>query len=253
MGEIYNVPLEYWNGDGLSRIASAVGIPLFMDHLTSSGSRISFARVCVDIPADSTFPDRFDITSRDASITIHVEYQGVPSRCVHCHVYGHETKTCLSAQVTKLIELQKSIEDRVEPDEGWTKVKDKGKRKASEQSSPALIDPTEVTSSSNGRGDDQEIVFHSEVADIQTGVVEIAATATDHVAAFHSEVLEIAKTLNPAAEGIIQSMELEGKDVVSTGSPEMQGGKVDSGRKGGSSNKQKSSGKASGSQKKKKR
>ncbi|KAL7204694.1 hypothetical protein ACSBR2_017739 [Camellia fascicularis] len=77
--KFYNIPLEYWDGDCLSRIASAVGVPLFMDQLTSSGSKISFARVCVDIPADSAFPDSFVITSGDVSINIHVEYQGVPS------------------------------------------------------------------------------------------------------------------------------------------------------------------------------
>ncbi|GMP97031.1 hypothetical protein CsSME_00045439 [Camellia sinensis var. sinensis] len=47
--KFYNIPMEFWNGDGLSRIASAVGVPLFMDQLTSSGNIISFARVCVDI------------------------------------------------------------------------------------------------------------------------------------------------------------------------------------------------------------
>ncbi|KAL7163729.1 hypothetical protein ACSBR2_039783 [Camellia fascicularis] len=103
--KFYNIPLEYWDGDGLSRIASAVGVPLFMDQPTSSGSRISFARVCVNIQADSIFPDNFVITSGDESISIRVEYQGVPSKCVHCNVFGHDTKTCLSAQVTKLIEL----------------------------------------------------------------------------------------------------------------------------------------------------
>lgn len=39
--KFYNIPLEFWNGDGLSRIASAVGTPLFMDQLTVSGNRIS--------------------------------------------------------------------------------------------------------------------------------------------------------------------------------------------------------------------
>ncbi|KAL7181461.1 hypothetical protein ACSBR1_040367 [Camellia fascicularis] len=68
------------------------------------------------MPADSAFPDSFVITSGDVSINIHVEYQGVPSRCMHCHVFGHDTKTCLSAQVTKLIELQKNTEERVESD-----------------------------------------------------------------------------------------------------------------------------------------
>lgn len=76
--KFYNIPLEYWDEDGLSRIASAVGVPLFMDQPTSSGSRISFARVCVNIQADSLFPDNFVITSGDESISIRVEYQGVP-------------------------------------------------------------------------------------------------------------------------------------------------------------------------------
>ncbi|CAL5409216.1 unnamed protein product [Camellia sinensis] len=38
--KFHNIPLEYWDGDGLGRIASAVGVPLFMDQLTSSGSRL---------------------------------------------------------------------------------------------------------------------------------------------------------------------------------------------------------------------
>ncbi|KAL7235477.1 hypothetical protein ACSBR1_018886 [Camellia fascicularis] len=43
--KLFNVPMEYWDDEGLSRIASKIGVPLFMDYLTSSGNRISFARV----------------------------------------------------------------------------------------------------------------------------------------------------------------------------------------------------------------
>ena len=35
---IYNIPLEYWNSDGLSHIASALGKPLHVDKLTASCS-----------------------------------------------------------------------------------------------------------------------------------------------------------------------------------------------------------------------
>ncbi|KAL7225063.1 hypothetical protein ACSBR1_020377 [Camellia fascicularis] len=91
------------NGDGLSRIAGAVGVPLFMDQLTSSGNIISFARVCVDIQADSTFPEYFFISSEGESMEIQVEYQGVSTRCTHCNVFGHETKLCVSSQVSKLL------------------------------------------------------------------------------------------------------------------------------------------------------
>ncbi|KAL7234526.1 hypothetical protein ACSBR1_018022 [Camellia fascicularis] len=229
--KFYNIPLEYWDRDGLSRISSAVGIPLFMDQLTSSGSRISFARVCVDIPVDSAFPDNFVITSGDVSINIHVEYQGVPSRCVHCH---------------------KNTEDRVESDEGWTKVKDKGKRKVGEQSPPDHTDPTEAISSSAEMRDALVTDFHSEGAVLHSEVVEIAANATDQVAAFHSEVVEIAKIINPAAEEFIKSIKHAEKEDVRATSLEMQGGKEDGGIKVGSSTKHKSSGRTSGSQKKKK-
>ncbi|XP_028100106.1 uncharacterized protein LOC114299541 [Camellia sinensis] len=223
--KFYNIPLEYWDGDGLSRIASAVGVPLFMDQLTSLGSRISFARVCVDIPTDFVFPDSFVITSGDVSINIRVEYQGVPSRCEHCNVFGHETKNCLSAQVTKLIKLQKNNEDMVESDAGWTKVKDKGKRKAGEQPTSGHTDPTEVTSSSAEIRDDLE-------AD---NVAFIAAKTTDHVAAFHSGVVEIAKIINLATEEFIKSIEHAEKEEVCAASSEMQEKKMDSGINAGCS------------------
>ncbi|XP_028059832.1 uncharacterized protein LOC114263483 [Camellia sinensis] len=151
--KFYNVPLEYWDGDGLSRVASAVGVPLLLDQLTSSGSRISFARVCVDILAVSAFPDSFALTSGDDSITIQVEYQGVPSRCMHCQVFGHDTKTCLSAQVEKLVELQKNTEERVESVGGWMKVKDKGKRKIGDHSAPVQNVHVDETSSSATKGE----------------------------------------------------------------------------------------------------
>ncbi|XP_028074447.1 uncharacterized protein LOC114276809 [Camellia sinensis] len=155
--KFFNIPLEYWDGEGLGRIASAVGVPLFMDQLTSSGSRISFARLCVDISAESAFPDSFLLTDGDASMNIHVEYQGVPSRCTHCHVFEHETKTCLSAQVTHLIELQKNSEEQIEDDEGWTTVKDKGKKKVGDPSSPVHRVPPEANSSSATKRGEPEI------------------------------------------------------------------------------------------------
>ncbi|KAL7181458.1 hypothetical protein ACSBR1_040364 [Camellia fascicularis] len=166
--KFYNIPLEYWDGNGLSRITSAVGVPLFMDQLTSSGSRISFARVCVDMPADSAFPDSFVITSGDVSINIHVEYQGVPSRCMHCHVFGHDTKTCLSAQVTNLIKLQKNTEER-----------DKGKRNVGDQSSPVYNNHIEDTSSSATKRDDLVNEVNSEGAVLHSKVEEIAANTTN--------------------------------------------------------------------------
>ncbi|XP_028120127.1 uncharacterized protein LOC114317570 [Camellia sinensis] len=246
--KFHNIPLEYWDGDGLGRIASAVGVPLFMDQLTSSGSRISFARVCVDISAVSEFPDSFIITSGDVSMNIHVEYQGVPSRCMHCHVFGHETKTCLSAQVTHLIELQKNSKDRVEVDEGWTTVTDKGKRKVGDQICPLQEVPTEVDSSSATKGGDLDP--ESEEAVPQPEIEENAANVMGQIDASHSEAMETVETTTQAVEENIRNTEDVGEEEMRAKPPELHGGKKDGGLKVGSSTKQKSSGR-SGSQKKK--
>lgn len=62
--KLFNVPLEYWDDDGLSGIASAIGEPLYMDRLTDYGDRVSFAKVCVEIGIDSILPTDFLINVR---------------------------------------------------------------------------------------------------------------------------------------------------------------------------------------------
>ncbi|KAL7200191.1 hypothetical protein ACSBR1_032168 [Camellia fascicularis] len=142
--KFYNVPMEFWSTDGLSRIASAIGVPRFMDQLTSFGTRVSFARVCVDIKAESPLPDSFFIQCEGIKVEIRVEYQGVSVSCSHCGVFGHETKACVSAQVSHLIELQKATETNLGEDEGWKTMKDKGKRKAGENLTPVVATQSEV-------------------------------------------------------------------------------------------------------------
>lgn len=77
--KLFNVPMEYWDFEGLSRIASFIGTPLFMDHLTSSGTRISFAKVCVEVSVESVIPESFFVKCGDEAVEIRVEYQGIPA------------------------------------------------------------------------------------------------------------------------------------------------------------------------------
>ncbi|XP_028124903.1 uncharacterized protein LOC114321868 [Camellia sinensis] len=265
--KFYNIPLEFWNGDGLSRINCAVGTPLFMDQLTASGNHISIARVYVNIQADSLFPYSFSITNEGDSIEIRVEYQGVPSRCAHCNVFGHETKQCLSTQVSKLIELQKETENLSGEEVGWTTVKNKGKQKVGEPSQEMeSMAPIEVSSSSNvGRVDSgkedcvntylEDVVTTTDsTADIVTKEVasledEITTKATKQVEAFHSDIMDIAKLIHSATEIILKEVESTVESKQST--PSNKGERVENIHSSGNSSKSKSSGK-SGSRKKKK-
>ena len=48
---LHNIPVEYWMEAGLSRLASAIGVPLYVNHATETRKRISFVRVCMEIEA----------------------------------------------------------------------------------------------------------------------------------------------------------------------------------------------------------
>ncbi|XP_026444822.1 uncharacterized protein LOC113345235 [Papaver somniferum] len=53
---IYNVPIHLWNNLGLVLIASFVGKPLMIDDCTINKTRLSYARVLVEINFDCQFP-----------------------------------------------------------------------------------------------------------------------------------------------------------------------------------------------------
>lgn len=46
---LWDVPLELFTSEGIARIASAVGRPLYLDKATEERKTVSFARVCVEI------------------------------------------------------------------------------------------------------------------------------------------------------------------------------------------------------------
>nr|GEW19074.1 hypothetical protein [Tanacetum cinerariifolium] len=61
--KIYNVPLEAWNVDGISRIASRIGTPIIMDKVTTSMcdrryGRASFGRVLIKVDAANGIIDK---------------------------------------------------------------------------------------------------------------------------------------------------------------------------------------------------
>ncbi|GMP85741.1 hypothetical protein CsSME_00038783 [Camellia sinensis var. sinensis] len=131
--KLFNVPMEYWDDDDLSRIASAIGELLYMDRLTAHGDRVSFAKVCVEIRVDSILPTDFLIKCEGENIEVGVEYLWKPAKCTKCQVFAHADDRCIRTQVENIV--QSSTEQQVQnSDEEWKKVMAKGKRKVGEPS-----------------------------------------------------------------------------------------------------------------------
>ena len=93
--KFYNIPLEYWTNTCLGYIASVVGKPLHMDSLTEYRTRLSFARICIEVDLSSKFPKTARLNLGNGKYTtIKIEYPWVPHNCSHCQVFGHKISQC---------------------------------------------------------------------------------------------------------------------------------------------------------------
>lgn len=115
--QLYNVPLQYWTEAGLSYLASAVGKPLYADAMTESTSRISYAKICVEVDAQSPLPHSIDlITSTGRMVKVGVKYPWRPLRCVACNIFGHSECSKLvkpPIQLDATHKAQDSIQNKV--------------------------------------------------------------------------------------------------------------------------------------------
>ncbi|KAI3971173.1 hypothetical protein MKW92_025451 [Papaver armeniacum] len=95
------VPLHLWNATGFSRISSLVGKPIMTDAPTAMKTRMSFARVCVEIDANCSFPSKLPFQIDDMKYEVRAEYPWKPSACSHCKSFGHTSGKCISNPAPK--------------------------------------------------------------------------------------------------------------------------------------------------------
>nr|GEW67837.1 hypothetical protein [Tanacetum cinerariifolium] len=99
--KIFDIPLEAWNAEGISRIVSSIGVPIIMDKVTTSicekpYGRASFAKVLVEVDAAKGLVDSVKVWYRSLgkSMFLDVEYIWKPPLCEFCKTFGHFTKGC---------------------------------------------------------------------------------------------------------------------------------------------------------------
>lgn len=103
--------LRLWDSEILSAIASVVGNPLKLDDHTAKETRLSFARILVEINADSDLPNETTISLHDGENLIQtIEYEWIPPRCKTCLCFGHSLENCDSKMVWK---VKQSLQEKV--------------------------------------------------------------------------------------------------------------------------------------------
>ncbi|XP_039027611.1 uncharacterized protein LOC120161429 [Hibiscus syriacus] len=97
--QLYDVPLELFSRNGLSYIASVVGLPLYMDSITSSKQRLEYAKVCLEIGVNTVIPEVIHVALKDGSVVkIRVYVPWLSKVCSHCKIFGHFSSTCTENQ-----------------------------------------------------------------------------------------------------------------------------------------------------------
>ncbi|KAJ9561549.1 hypothetical protein OSB04_006709 [Centaurea solstitialis] len=127
--KLHNIPLVAFNKEGISRIASALGIPKQMDACTASmcdkeWGRPGFAKVLVEVWAVGDLKRELEVVipslsgGPDVKVNIKVEYIWEPSQCSHCLIFGHTLSSCAKAVAAKQNQKKKNKMD----DEGFVTV-----------------------------------------------------------------------------------------------------------------------------------
>ncbi|XP_077232359.1 uncharacterized protein LOC143869136 [Tasmannia lanceolata] len=88
------LPLEFWSAKGLSKIASFIGNPLYMDSRTAEETRLSYARMCVEVEAGAEFPETIPIHTPYGIHNQKVQYDWKPSACKTCIDFSHTSEAC---------------------------------------------------------------------------------------------------------------------------------------------------------------
>ncbi|KAL0917332.1 hypothetical protein M5K25_012387 [Dendrobium thyrsiflorum] len=114
-----------WTPEGISKIASLIGIPLSVDSLTAEQIQLTFTRVCVLITKDSRLPEQVNIYIAGNIIPIKVAYDWKPTPCQSCGSIVHTSSLCPSKPKEdgeKQVIIPESIRGRSKSRKHWKEV-----------------------------------------------------------------------------------------------------------------------------------
>lgn len=90
-----NLPLQCWSPLCLSKLASVLGKPVHSDTPTASMTRLSYARVLVEIDLLADLPTSINlILPNGMPLSQQVMYESLPCFCKQCRTLGHMISTC---------------------------------------------------------------------------------------------------------------------------------------------------------------
>lgn len=99
--ELRNVPLQFFNEDGLERIAGLVGPPKYLHPATTNKTNLEVAKVLTIIDPRKPLREAVNVQFESGDISrVTVSSPWMLPVCSHCKEIGHSIKRCPSAPIT---------------------------------------------------------------------------------------------------------------------------------------------------------
>ncbi|KAL3507259.1 hypothetical protein ACH5RR_032641 [Cinchona calisaya] len=90
-----NLKFNYLSTKTLNKMVSYIGNPLYTNKITAEQSRLSFARICVEVNVSSNLPKQIPYTDEHGrNLLQEVIYEWVPPKCLKCKTFGHASVNC---------------------------------------------------------------------------------------------------------------------------------------------------------------
>lgn len=97
----------------LGLLCSGIGKPICTDNITAQGSRLNYARVCVEISDETDFVNEIDYADPFGNTYAQpVIYEWRPPRCTNCLNFGHLKDKCSESCLEDLIVQLKHHENQ---------------------------------------------------------------------------------------------------------------------------------------------
>ncbi|KAK6782700.1 hypothetical protein RDI58_020496 [Solanum bulbocastanum] len=94
IGFVLGLPVRFWLAEVLSKAASAIRKPLYMDKYTADMNCISYARVLVEVDIFYPLIDSIVIENPFGTTQQTEDYDWRPKFCNDCFWFGHNTEEC---------------------------------------------------------------------------------------------------------------------------------------------------------------
>ncbi|XP_024989206.1 uncharacterized protein LOC112523760 [Cynara cardunculus var. scolymus] len=143
--KLHNIPLVAFNREGVSRVASVLGIPKQMDSCTAAmcekaWGRPEVVKVLVEVWAIGELKRKIEVEIPNLNggdterVQIEVAYLWEPIQCSHCQIFGHKFLSCAKAASLnkgKHVDMRKDSEGFIRVEKKQWRPKCRGKHNQS--------------------------------------------------------------------------------------------------------------------------